>query len=215
MIAYTDTSDAGFTIAPVGITVTAPNGLEQWGAGTEQLIKWTYQGGPGPSVKIELFKGGDLHSTIASIASIGSGGSGFFWDIPADVIPGTDYRVKITSISNTFVSDTSNGDFTVLPIAVIVSSPNGGEVLHAGASLTIAWTYTGDPGPSVRIELLKGGVLSDLIIARAQTGSGGNGSFTWTIPSSLASGSDYQIRITSATDDRCTDTSNGNFTIQP
>jgi YD repeat-containing protein len=212
---YTDTSLYDFTILPISIVLISPNGGEQWGAGTRATINWWYQGDPGSSVKIELLKGGAFYSTISSNAT-GSSYQGYYhWDIPTDLTPGIDYRIKLISNSSAAYSDTSNDNFTILPIAIALSSPNGGEILRAGTPTTISWTYTGDPGPSVAIELLKGGVVTNLIVARTPLGSGGNGSFTWLISSLQTPDSDYRIRITSATDSGYTVTSANNFTIQP
>jgi len=72
---YVDASWVNFSIAPASITVIAPNGSEKWGAGSRQVINWTYKGNPGSSVKIELLRGGALDGIVASEAT-GSGGSG-------------------------------------------------------------------------------------------------------------------------------------------
>jgi len=211
---YVDTSESNFSIAPASVNVAAPKGSEKWGAGTIQVIWWTYKGDPGSSVKIELLKGGTVNNIIATDAA-GSAGYGlYYWQIPADSIPGADYQVRITSNSDTAFLDTSDNFFTISPISIALTYPNGGEVLKTGVLVTIRWTYTGDPGPSVMIELLKGEILQGVIVSRAPSGSAGNGSFAWKIPASQALGSDYRIRITSATDSSCTDSSNGNFTIQ-
>lgn len=97
--------------------------------------------------------------------------------------------------------------------AIKITSPNGGERWKAGSAQTISWTYTGDPGSQVKVELLKGGALDSVITPAAPTGSGGSGSFTWTIPQSQAPGSDYAVRVTSTSDSSCTDTSDSCFTI--
>jgi hypothetical protein len=105
--------------------------------------------------------------------------------------------------------------FRIVAAAITLISPNGSEIYQAGTSHKINWIYTGAPGPSVKIELLKGGVLNEVIVARTSMGSGGSGSYNWGVAPDLASGSDYKIRITSFTDASYTATSNGNFTVQP
>ncbi|MEW6417446.1 MAG: Ser-Thr-rich GPI-anchored membrane family protein [Nitrospirota bacterium] len=98
------------------ITVTRPAGGETLVAGSIQTIQWTYTGSPGYIVKIELFKGGSFHSIIAYYAYIGSGGRGYYnWIIPFTQTTGTDYRIRVTSISSSSVTGTSNGDFTIQP----------------------------------------------------------------------------------------------------
>ncbi|NWF99102.1 MAG: hypothetical protein HXY52_09270, partial [Nitrospirae bacterium] len=44
-------------------------------------------------------------------------------------------------------------------------------------------------------------------------GSNGSGSYNWTVPSNLSSGSDYVIRIKSTSNASITDTSDNFFTI--
>ena len=93
---------------------------------------------------------------------------------------------------------------------ITVSAPNGGETWSAGSVNQIKWSYTGNPGAYVKIELLKNGILNRTISSMAATGSG---SFNWTIPSTQGAGTDYTVRVTSTTTPACTDTSNGTFTI--
>jgi subtilisin family serine protease len=95
-----------------------------------------------------------------------------------------------------------------------VTAPNGGETWTRGSAYTIRWNYAGSPGSSVKIELLKGGSLNRTITSSTSVGSSGSGSYTWTVPSSQATGSDYTIRVTSTSNSNYKDSSNSNFTIQ-
>jgi len=97
-------------------------------------------------------------------------------------------------------------------ISIAVTSPDGGDDWQAGTTQTIQWSYTGNPGPDVKIELLKSGVLDQTIISSTPIGSGGTGSYNWTIPLTQTPNTDYQIRITSTTNNAYTDTSDG-FTV--
>jgi hypothetical protein len=96
---------------------------------------------------------------------------------------------------------------------ITVTLPNGGESWARGTTQTIKWTYAGNPGSYVKIELLKGGVVNSAITKSASIGINGTGSYKWTVPSSQATGSVYTIRITSTSNSNYKDTSNGNFTI--
>jgi precorrin isomerase len=217
---YTDASDGNFTITgptPPSITVTSPNGGENWAAGSTQTIQWAYTGNPGSYVKIELLKGGVLNRTISSSRSIGTAGSGSYsWPIPSALAGGSDYQVRVTSTTNSAYTDASDGNFTITgptPPSITVTSPKGGENWAAGSTQTIQWAYTGNPGSYVKIELLKGGVLNLAISSSCSIGTAGSGSYSWPIPSALAGGSDYQVRVTSTTNSAYTDASDGNFTI--
>ncbi len=101
--------------APVAaLTVISPNGGESWPAGTIHSIQWNYTGEPGATVKIELLKAGAVVSTVTGGTAMGGGGSGSFrWTIPGDQVPGTDYRIKISSTTIAGCSDTSDSDFAI------------------------------------------------------------------------------------------------------
>jgi len=114
------------TEAPT-ITVTSPNGGEEWQAGTTQTIQWSYTGNLGPGVEIEIFNSSGPVQTFTYV-SIGSDGSGSYqWLIPENLASGTDYQVKITIIGSAY-SDTS-GYYTI-------SAPASGFTVGQGAPTT-------------------------------------------------------------------------------
>jgi DNA-binding beta-propeller fold protein YncE len=218
---YTDTGDGDFTItsAPT-ITVASANGGEIWQAGTTQTIQWAYggdlvSGPPFDSIRIELLKGGVVYNAIASSVSVGSGS--YAWTIPSNLPPGTDYRVRVTFLYYSHVTDTSDADFTITsPVSpsIRVTVPNGGEGWQAGTTHSIQWSYTGNPGPNVTIDLLKGGVGNGTIATNVSIGSGGAGWYSWAIPANQAAGTDYQVKLTtSAGNIAYTDSSDGYFSI--
>ncbi len=94
-----------------------------------------------------------------------------------------------------------------------LTSPNGGETWQAGKPQTIDWNYAGNPSTSVKIDLLKNGSVIRNIARSAKIGANGSGSYTWTPPLKLKPGSDYQIRITSISNNGINDTSDANFNI--
>ena len=96
---------------------------------------------------------------------------------------------------------------------VSIISPNGGENWQVGSTQTIKWTYTGDVGSYLKIELLKGTFGKITITSSTPIGSYGIGSYNWTIPTTQTTRSDYRIRITSTSNGSYTDTSDSYFTI--
>jgi hypothetical protein len=101
---------------------------------------------------------------------------------------------------------------TFIGPGLTLATPNGGEEWKAGSIEKIRWSYTGNPGPHVSIELLKG---NDLLttISVSRRGNRGAGYSYWRIPKDLPMGSDYKIRITSTGNNAYTDMSEGNFMI--
>ena len=216
--AITDTGDGSFTITstsgtPAGsITVTSPNGGESWVSGSTHAITWTSSGSVGSTVKIEMLKAGAVIQTMSEA----NDGSYPGWVIPSGTAAGTDYRIRITSATNAAITDTGNANFSITSAtpapspagSITVTSPNGGESWVSGSTHPITWTSSGSAGSNVKIEVLKAGAV-------VQTMSDANdGSYSgWVIPSGTAAGTDYRIRITSATNATISDTSNANFAI--
>ena len=91
-----------------------------------------------------------------------------------------------------------------------INSPNNETNWQAGTIQIIQWSYTGNPGSTVEIEMLKDGQV-ELREFRVPIGENGRGFYEWKIEQSQTYGSDYQVRITS-TSDVYTDTSDY-FTI--
>jgi hypothetical protein len=97
---------------------------------------------------------------------------------------------------------------------ITVVQPNGGEHIARGAAYTIKWTYTGSPGTTVRIVLLKSGASVQTIASSQAIGSGGAGQRSWTPPTSLAVASTYKIKIVvNSTSPAIVDQSNSTFSL--
>lgn len=207
-----------FTLGATGptISVVSPDGGETWAAGTTQTIRWNYTGDPGAQVKIELLKSGAVKSTITAGTPIGSGGSGSYtWSIPENQPAGNDYKVRITSTSNSSYTATSFSTFTITGPGITIISPNGGERWMAGSTYNITWDYTGSVGSSVKIELFKNSTVDRIITSGTPIGSSGSGTYAWTIPENQAPGSDYKVKVTSTSNSSYADIGDNNFTIRP
>ena len=201
----TDSSDSSFTIAIGVLTVTAPNGGQKWVPGTTHTITWTSSGSPGSYVKIELLKG----STVSLVISSSTANDGSYsWTIPAAQTLGVDYKIRITSTTYASITDSSDSTFSVVTGVLTLTSPIGDEGWARGTTHTISWISSGTPGPYLKIELLKAGVVN-LVIA---TSTANDGFYSWTIPAAQTLGTDYKVRITSTADATITNTG-GNFAI--
>jgi beta-glucanase (GH16 family) len=186
-----------------GVIVISPNGGEILERGVTKKISWN-SGNAGQYVKVELLKNGILNKVISP--NTPNDGS-HYWTIPLTQMPGTDYKIKITSSSNSVHTDTSNGNFVISPISVVY--PNGGNSWIRGTTNTIKWGYTGNSGTYVKIELFKGGVFNRLISSSTPN----DGSYSWTIPLTQTIGTDYKIKVTSTSNSVYNDWSNNYFRI--
>lgn len=90
------------------VVIISPNGGENLLTNTTNTVLWdSLLGG---NVKIELLKNGSLNSTI--ISSTPNDGS-YNWSTPRSLIPGSDYKIRITSIESPTKSDTSATNFSI------------------------------------------------------------------------------------------------------
>ncbi|HPS51704.1 MAG TPA: T9SS type A sorting domain-containing protein, partial [Bacteroidales bacterium] len=97
---------------------------------------------------------------------------------------------------------------TVTPVPfILVTSPDGGEDWKQGSIHPIKWNDNFDD--PVRIELYKGGVFHSVIIASTPS----TGSWSWTIPAGMETGTDYKVKISRFGDPSVNDFSNADFTI--
>ncbi len=192
--AVSDMSDATFTLAP-GITVTSPNGGENWLLGSLHNITWN-AGGLSANLKLTLWKDGALVGTIADNISPVPGSRSYSWTVgqySGGTAPvGTGYAIKIKE-SGTGVSDMSDAAFTLAGIAV--TSPNGGESWQSGSLHLITWDA---PGLSAKLNLTlwKDGVQRGTIADNIDPTPG---SYLWTVGKYVGGtapvGTGYTIKI--------------------
>jgi hypothetical protein len=90
--------------------------------------------------------------------------------------------------------------------SIVVLTPNGQELWSNGTHY-ISWKYTGNPGSTVKIDLLNKGQFVQTIAASVPIGISGKGLYAWQIPASLAFSQFYTIRVTSNDKPTITDVS--------
>lgn len=108
----------------------------------------------------------------------------------------------------------SEGDRTPSPLPsptpyIRLTSPNGSDQWVSGNSYNLTWQDNIDD--NVNLILYKGS--TPWYSLSSSTAS--DGSFTWTVPTSITSGSDYRLRIASVANSNLYDQSDAVFTIQP
>lgn len=98
-----------------------------------------------------------------------------------------------------------------VPFLLVTYPDLSGIVWAKGSTKTITWNKYGDASSySVKIELWKNGSLYQTINSSASN----TGTYSWTVPTSLPTANNYQIKIKSNLNSNYFDLSNNGFTIQ-
>lgn len=96
--------------------IVAPSEVEiEWNWGNTFQITW--EDFAGSSVKIELLKGTEV---IGQIVSTTPNDGLYEWTISSDFEPGSDYKIKITSLDNPAIFDISDSFFKIINQLVIL-----------------------------------------------------------------------------------------------
>lgn len=201
-----DVSDTVFTITPATnpeITVTSPNGGENWIAGSSHPITWTSVDVSNVAILYSTDNGVSWSNVVLSTPSDGS----YDWTIPNT--PSANCRVFIVDLSSASVNDQSNAVFTISPPPnpqVSLTSPNGGENLRVGTNHNITWTSTDIDSVKLTYSTDSGTTWSNII-----TSTPSDGSYSWTVPNTPSS--NCKVMISNVADPSIDDTSSSVFTI--
>ncbi len=186
-----------------GITVLTPNGGETWSIGSTQAIQWNSSGVSG-NVKIELSRDGGTSWTTLVNNTANDGSQS--WSVSGPAM--TQARVRVSSMSNASIADTSNANFTINTGSITVSSPNGGETWPIGSTHAIQWSSNGISG-NVKIALSRDGGATWTTLSNS---TANNGTKNWKVTKPATT--QARIRVSSVNSPSVADTSNANFTIQ-
>jgi hypothetical protein len=187
--------------APPELTVTSPNGGEDWKADSVYNITWTSNGTSG-NVRIDYStdNGSSWTEEITSTTDDGS----YSWTVPDT--PSDSCRVRVRDTDGS-PSDVSDSMFTISPTPYItILTPNGGEDWKVDSTYDITWTSNGTSG-EVQIEysINDGKNWAELIASMPDTGV-----YSWAIPDTS---SDSCLVRVSNTDGSPTDQTDSVFTI--
>ncbi|MFQ6092289.1 MAG: hypothetical protein ACE5OR_06345, partial [bacterium] len=190
------------TVLPCAITVTSPNGGENWCVGESRTITWTSQGTSG-NVEIEYSTNGgsSWQTVVSSTADDGSYG----WTIPNT--PSSNCLVRICDVQDRGCCDQSNDNFTICVPQITVTSPNGGENWPVGLYRLITWTSENFAG-NVEIEYSTNAGTTWMTIVGSTANDGGHWWFVPNTPSTSC-----RVRVSDAADGTPWDISDQNFVI--
>ena len=180
-----DESD-NFTIEEKSITVTGPTSSTIWTKGSSSNITWT-SSGTISDVQIDLYKAGALQETIES--STANDGNYTWTQVNPTLADGSDYKVRISWVSDTGVFDESE-NFTIEAKSITVTEPTSSTIWTKGASANITWTSTGTIS-DVKIDLYRGGFIETIVSSTTN-----DGNYTWTqVNPALGSAKNYHVKI--------------------
>ncbi|MBU4306680.1 MAG: hypothetical protein KKB32_02455, partial [Acidobacteria bacterium] len=192
------------------ITITSPNGGENWTIGSEHDITWTSTGSiTNVNIYYSTNNGASWSTEVFGTANDGN----YTWTVPAFTFPPTSSTtclVRISNATNGVPVDTSDDIFAMsvyVAPTITVTSPNGGESWMVSDSHDITWTSTGTIA-NVKIEysINNGSSWSNIVTFTAN-----DGSYSWTIPDTPST--TCLVRISDAADNDSSDSSDAVFTI--
>jgi hypothetical protein len=200
-----DYSDNNFSIVAQttrpSIAIASPNGGEIWKSGETHNITWRSTGLlPDARVVLNLDDGnghaysimnGDALSVLASAGS-------YSWTVPQNTVGGYNFigsKFKIfISTQTTNLSDSSDNYFSIVsPVVVSTSAitfPVSGSQLIKGNTYNITWTPSSS---SARMYISL--QTPTTLVSRIAEGIADTGSYSWTVPSNIELGSNYNISI--------------------
>ncbi|MCX5702216.1 MAG: hypothetical protein NTW64_04485, partial [Candidatus Omnitrophica bacterium] len=200
-----DVSDANFIIKG-SVTLTVPNGGQNWVVGEGWNITWT-RTGSFANVKIEYSTDGGTNYPYTIVVSTPASVLSYPWTIP-DAI-GTATKVRISDVNDSTVVDVSDSNFTIKG-SLSLTAPNGGQTWIVGESKNITWTRNGSI-VNVRLEYSKdgGSTYPYEIIASTPAAAG---SYPWAVADAIDT--DIRIKVSDAADSSVSDASDADFTIK-
>jgi predicted phosphodiesterase len=129
---------------PPTLQVTAPNGGESYAAGSSQTISWTSTN-PSGLVQIDLYRGSALFQTLTQVPLAQNS---YQWAINPALGDTNNYRIKLTSLAYTNVTDSSDANFSVFG-SVAGPGPLFGQALQTNGDFELSlysWqTLAGTP----------------------------------------------------------------------
>ena len=199
-----DMSDIAFKIVPPFITVTSPNGGEQWKGCSAKSITWTSGGTSGSFALYYSVNNGNTWNFLVNSSS-----SSYSWSQVADVTTSNNCMIKVQDYNNANIKDSSDVVFTLQQNDdIIINSPNGGELWQAGSTQNINWVSA---NTSIRFYVyysLNNGTNWNSLSSYTYSQN-----INWSIPNTPTTA--CQIKVVDYDNSCIKDISNANFSIIP
>ncbi len=191
-----DASNADFSITQSLVTVSSPNGGENWARNSTHDITWTESG------LIDHFRitySDDGGATFPTLVADDVATSPYAWQVPSQTTNDARIRVEALNASDVVLGfDDSDADFRIFdasgppeppppggggggisPIVTVIR-PNGGETLTHDMTYTVEWAAQGSM-TGIRLSYTRDNGATYATIADGL--SWGSGSYQWDVPS--------------------------------
>lgn len=200
--AVNDQSNASFSIVQPTITLSTPNGGENFIPGETTVIRWARANLSG-TVRVEInrtYPGGTWTSINSAVTP-----DSLVWTVDG---PGSSAaRIRVISNVQSSVGDSSNANFNIANPSLALTVPNGGEIWNTGTNQTVRWNKTN----------ISGGV--NLFVNRNYPAGSWDpiavnivvDTFSWAV--NTPNSNNARLRVQSVTLPALLDESNGNFNI--
>ncbi|MDD5553248.1 MAG: hypothetical protein PHE18_05165, partial [Candidatus Omnitrophica bacterium] len=169
-------------------------------------ISWTPHGALG-NFSLSFYNGSG-YEPISGADNVD--GTSFVWAVPDKI--GTGRRVRVTSIDQPTVSETSD-PFSIWG-AIRLDVPNGGENLPIGTAYNISWFPHGSTLGTLNITYDPDNGTQGYPYLINNTTNANALNYTWNIPSDFDPATNGKIKIQSKTYANVTDTSNSAFEVR-
>ena len=176
--------------APASLTLATPTNGQQVVASSKLVTTWSTTGFLGSDAKVELLRGSTVVKVLHAKVALGIGR--YESVVPLTTARAADYRIRVTPLLSTQHAVTSDAFAVVDPVITPTYTPGAAE----GATTRVSWTYTGTPGGTVKVELIKDGKALAILKPGAALGTGGAGFVDVLLPPALNGGGGYQFRTT-------------------
>lgn len=120
-----------------------------------------------------------------------------------------DYNLDNNVGENWAPSNQEGGSPGAVNFPIVITAPNGGEIIETNSTFDITWTTDSYSG-SILIELVREGMDNVLIVSNIPSS---NGTFTWSV-FGVDAANDYKIKITDLDNEDLFDLSDDYFTIE-
>ncbi len=184
------------------LTLTTPNGNENWIVGEPYEITWVSENVEKVSIDYSLNNGTTWKNIVTNITSNGLHN----WVVPTVDSRSDLCKIRIASASDSTIFDLSDSPFSIHPKLLRVVAPNGGEEWKTDEENTITWVSSGVNNVNIMYSIDNAVTWNSIVSNLHSTGA-----YSWNPPdvaSSLA-----RIKIEDSSSPTFSDESDSYFTL--